>query len=48
MGILGPALERSIPALKIEGARTQLLGHYNYRRQLEKRILPGYMRANRW
>ena len=42
------ALERAIPELEIQGEWQQVLEQYNYRRQLERRILPGYIRANRW
>lgn len=42
------ALERAIPELEIQGDWQQVLEQYNYRRQLERRILPGYIRSNRW
>jgi maltose alpha-D-glucosyltransferase/alpha-amylase len=42
------ALERAIPELEIQGEWQQVLEQYNYRRQLERRILPGYIRGNRW
>lgn len=40
--------ERVIPELQVTGHWTQALEQYNYRRQLERKILPAYMQANRW
>ncbi len=40
--------DRTIPELEVQGEWSNIFEHYNTRRQLEKRILPGYMRSNRW
>jgi maltose alpha-D-glucosyltransferase / alpha-amylase len=44
----GLSQERTILELEMQGEWPGLFEQYNSRRQLEKRILPGYMQANRW